>query len=133
MSKKERIAEMARRAMEKRKWATAEASIVKRVKMSSAAKAPVLKLGGSSGVVVSEKLKASTVDAIPLNFVPPSSLAESFVLSSPGGDKGKGPTVDSELTTVNFKIPSNFMVEDTVDKSKIFPHLGKYLLPSPQE
>ena len=25
------------------------------------------------------------------------------------------------------------MIDDTVDKSKIFPHLGKYLLPSQQE
>ena len=41
--------------------------------------------------------------------------------------------VDSDLLTVTFRIPSKFMIDDTVDKSTIFLHLGKYLLPSQQE
>ena len=101
--------------------------------MSSTAKAPVLNLDDSSRTVAFEKLKASTVDAIPLSFVPTALLTESFLSLAPRGHKEKNPVVNSDLTTVSFKIPSNFMVDDTVEKSKIFPHLGKYLLSYQQE
>ena len=48
-------------------------------------------------------------------------------------DKGKSHVVGSRSTSVSFSIPSNFMIDDTIDTSKIFPHLGKYLPPSQQE
>ena len=67
------MAEMAHKAMDKRKGAMAEGSIAQRVKSFPVWRAPALKTGGSSGVVVSEKSKTSSVavDATPLSFAPP--------------------------------------------------------------
>ena len=35
--------------------------------------------------------------------------------------------------TINFKVPSDFIVDDIINRSKIFPYLGKYLLPFQHE
>ena len=141
-SKREQMAEMARRAMEKRKGVATGESIAKRVKMLSAGKAPILKTDVSPGAVVS----SAAIDTTPVDLdLPEGASLESEDLahltprssiqipgSSLRADKGKSHVVGSRSTSVSFSIPSNFMIDNTVDKSKIFPHLGKYLLPSQQ-
>ena len=66
------MAEMARRAMEKRKGATAEGSIAKKVKLSFIVKAPIPKSSSSSIPVLFGKSKVSSiaVDMPPLSFAP---------------------------------------------------------------
>ena len=74
MSKREQMAEMARRAMEKRKGMATEGSIAKRVKLLSAGKNPVLKTGASPGVVAS----STAIDTNLMNF----DLSEGGLLES---------------------------------------------------
>ena len=122
--------ELARKAMEKRKAVGAD-TIGKRVKVSFW-RAPLSKTFGSKG----EKALAKTVDAILIGLTPTTggssgSNATAVAGSSPSrGDKGKSLVMDSGVTTVNFTLPSNFLADDVVDHRKLFPHLGKYGLPS---
>ena len=98
--------QLARKEMEKHKAVGAD-TIGERVKLSSG-KAPLSKTSGSKG----EKASAKEVDAIPMGLT-----------STTGGSSGSS-------VTVNFTLPSNFLDDDVVDHRKLFPHMGKYALPS---
>ena len=49
------------------------------------------------------------------------SPAQASTLPSSRVDKAKSPIVSSKSTSVPFSLSSNFMIDDTVDKSKISP------------
>ena len=103
-------------------------TIGKRVKLLFG-RAPLSKTFGSKV----EKASAKTVDAILMGLTPTTggkagSAAAAVAGSSPSrGDKGKSPVVDSGVMTINFTLPSNFLVDDVVDHRKLFPHLGSMI------
>ncbi|KAI3692667.1 hypothetical protein L6452_32488 [Arctium lappa] len=97
--------------------------------------------GDASSVSSHEKTKiGNPVPAVPISIAPPTvdhpevSNVEQPPLekatqasgSVPTSDKGKRPT---DVQTVNFTLPLDFMADDVLDRARIFTHLGKYLLP----
>ena len=47
-------------------------------------------------------------------------------------DREKDSSSETPSTVVHFAVPPNFMSNDTVDRSRMFPHIENYLLPSQQ-
>ena len=122
---------MARRAMEKRKGITAEGSTVKRPRTAFLR---TLSLGVSG-------LKASgdAIAAIPVSSAPPTNTSREHppsssdhVKESSKVDCEKGPSTEARSTVVHFAVLPNFIADDIVDHSKMFPHIENYLLPSQQ-
>ena len=119
---------MARRAMEKRKGITAEGSTVKRPRTAFLR---TLSLGVSGLKASGDAIAA--ISAPPTNTSgenPPSS--SDHVKESSKVDCEKGPSTEARSTVVHFAVPPNFMADDIVDRSKMFPHIENYLLPSQQ-
>lgn len=85
------------------------------------------KTGEPLKVSSSEGTKAST-DPIPAKLIQSVPSMEGTTTK----DKVKGvETEETEnVTTVNFKLPSDFLMDGVMDREKIFPDLWNFLLPS---
>jgi hypothetical protein len=117
--------------MEKRKGIAAEGSTVKRPR-TAFLRTPSL---GVSGL----KASGDAIAAIPVSFASPANTSgenppssSDHVKESSKVDCEKGPSTEARSTVVHFAVPPNFMADDIVDRSKMFPHIENYLLPSQQ-
>jgi hypothetical protein len=78
---------------------------------------------------------ASVVHAKPVSFALPEKSKVSE--TAPKKDKGKKPVegkdpVEACRTMMTISVPTDFMSEDTIDKSEVFPTLEQFMLPAQQ-
>lgn len=138
--------ELARKGRDKRKAVATAGSMPKRTRMSTT-KESSSKSGDSSKIASPGKEKTSTdvINAEPVSSAPPASTAvptppvvtsvtdAPFTTTSTPKSADKGKKKEEEVMTVNFTLPSDFMADDVLDRTKLFPHLGKFHLPPFQE
>jgi hypothetical protein len=134
-SKKEAQLEMARRAAEKRKGSNAGDSIAKRLRTSHVGKGSGSQ-AGSPPTDLEKKVPASVVHAKPVSFALPEKLK--VFGTARKKDKGKKPVegkdpVEACRTMMTISVPTDFMSEDTIDKSEVFPTLEQFMLPAQQK
>ncbi|KAI3701926.1 hypothetical protein L6452_27416 [Arctium lappa] len=139
--RREREREEEEEMTEKRKGlSTTGSSVPNRTRMT-VLREPSSKGSDASSIATPEKANmGNPIPAVPISVAPPmvnplevsnvdqpplehATQASGFV---PTSNKGKGP---ANIQTVNFTLPSDFMADDVLDQARIFPHLGKYLLP----
>ncbi|KAI3693161.1 hypothetical protein L6452_32992 [Arctium lappa] len=141
--------ELARKGREKGKATSIIGSGLPKKTRMTVPREPSSKGGDASKVATPEKTKTfeDVIVAIPISVVPPvvivQDVSDATQVSSgteqmtptaasipSSADKGKGPV---EVTTVKFTLPSDFMADNVLDRANIFPHLGKYHLPTFRE
>ena len=137
-SKKEAQLEMARRAAEKRKGSNAGDSIAKRLRTSHVGKGSGSQ-AGSPPADSEKRVPASVVYAKLISFALPEYPPEKSKVpeTAPKKDKGKKPVegrdpVEACRTMMTISVPTDFMSEDTIDKSEVFPTLEQFMLPTQQ-